>query len=285
MTFINGDVVVYYTITFGGKDRSPPNALRLLELDHDFDDTKIPTCSFTFYNRDQRLEDPGLKAFLKDGNLIKFTYGYIDDLSELYTYEMKAFEGFDEVRVICYPYIKNLNTTQSRTWKDKTISDVATLMAGEMGMTPDVQKTTEKYKSLKQENETNPKWLAREADKFHFVFGFDGKTMFWKARNYNVKPTRSFGYRTGNPRDFITFKPKQNTFQIPAGYELSGRNKATGQIETAKGNGDETTRWLLGGSESIMNMGVDGQYTAGRDTSTQGVLIYNRTSGEQRPAG
>jgi hypothetical protein len=276
MSYIDGNVCVFYSIQVNGKERTPPPSLQLIEFEHDFDDEKLPEATFKFYNHDQRLELAQFKPFLRDGNIIKFTYGYLGQLSPLYEYEMKLFEGFEEIKVVCYPHLPDLQKTQQRTFKDQTYSQVATKFAQELHLEPDVETTKEKYKTIQQENESRAKFLIRKAREFHFIFAIDGKRLVWRPRRYDLAPDLSFAYKTGSPEGLVSFKPKQNTFQIPAGYELSGRDKKTGKIETTNSGVNDTKRTLLGGSDSIMEMGADGTHKPGRPTNTQKRVTVRR---------
>jgi len=235
--------------------KAPPSGLHLLKIDHFLPSDMMHKAEFHFENRDKRLNLTSLSTWLTSGNIINFSYGYIDELSDSFQFQIRGYKGNDVLVVVAYPYVKNGENHKERTFKQSKYSDVAKLMAQEMGLKTDkIQDTLCKESQISQK-ESNLKFLANSAEKLHFEFGIDGQYLIFRERNYKGSPSYIFTDR-GNTigQDIINFDPKLNTFQIPAGYKAVYIDPKTGKSEEIDATGDEVKRPLLGGQGGLSGL-------------------------------
>lgn len=250
---IDGDYIVVLKIRL----KTPPESIRLLKMTHEIEDNMLGKAEFIFENHDNRLESRDLREFMSEGNVIEFRYGYINDLSRKYTYLMQGFEGYKELKVTCYPYVHKGDETITRTFDNKTYSEVAEILIKEMKLKPVITKTKEKVKSIKLNNESRLKWLSKIAKKLHFEFGLTGSNIVWRERNYKAKPRFGFIYEdTRIIGNILDFNPNKNLFQIPDGYVFVDTDVKTGKTLQIGASNDTTKRAVLGGSKSAISAGA-----------------------------
>lgn len=263
--FVDGDVVIYTRVKVRatGNPKSgvwevPEPDLRMVFFRHVRDD-KLHKAEFTYENHDSRLRIPRLGRYVRDGNLIEFTYGYVNDLSRKYTYIMKGFEGFRQVKVTCYPWIETIDTPCSRTWPKMTYSQIAHKIAQEMGLKPDIQETTCVQKSVKQNNESNAKLLERIAKELNFELGFNNGILRFGPRRYTQKAKFWFIHAGGSlTGDIYDFDPKQNTFGVPSNLERVVVDPKTGKVTYEQASNAQTKRDLLGSKWTPITSGFNG---------------------------
>lgn len=267
--YIDGDIVMYTRIMVapGKVWEIPEPDLRMVFFSHTMDD-KLHKAEFTYENHDSRLRIPRLGRYIRDGNLIEFTYGYVNDLSKKYLYIMKGFEGFRQVKVVCYPYVKMISKPCSRVWNDITYSDIAKKIAAEMGLKADIQPTKCKQKSVKQENESNPKFLEKIARELNFELGFNNGILRFGPKRYDSEPKFWFVWSAGSMTgDIYDFNPEANTFGVKENNEQVLIDPDTGRATFVSSDSSKTKRPMLGSNWSALTSAIKGdvpQADAGR---------------------
>lgn len=265
MTYIDGNVVVYYKIN--GKE--PPSNLLLLEMDHLLEDDKLHKLTLKFYNHDRRMADVKLQQFLRDGNEIEFSYGYVNDLSPKRLYEIKGHEGWKEIKVFAYPKVQNRDQSYNRTFGEKsskqslTYSQIAEGMAEEMGLDADIHPTSCPVKNAKQKG-SNPKFLQQAAKKLNFSFGIEDGILTFKPRPFGDPADFAFVYKQGSGvGDILDFNPSQNSFQMPSSYDSVILDLVKGTPVTLGATNDTVERTLLGTGFSLVTSGAEGEEGGG----------------------
>lgn len=253
----------YPIMLFKINGQDPPASLRLLQIQHFMPSDMMHKAEFDFENHDRRLELSNLRSWLASGNMIEFAYGYIGELSETFKYQIRAYKGDEILTVTAYPYVKGGEQPRDRTFKDSKYSDVAKLMAQEMGLrTEKIQDTLCKESQLRQK-ESNLKFLNEAAKKLHFEFGIDGQFLIFRERTYKAKPEYVFTYRGRTiTSDILEFKPKLNTFAVPAAYQAVYIDPATGRQRPVDGSAEKTNRVLLGGDGGVSGLATGGSGAA-----------------------
>ena len=248
--------VIYYKIN----GQSPPPSLRILGLKHYMQSDMIRKVEFHFENHDQRLQRTELKNLIASGNKIQFSYGYINDVSQIYEYEIRGYKGNEVMKVIAYQKIDE--TTRSINFKKTKYSDVAKIIAQKQGLKTDgIQDTKCAESQFRQNKESDIKFLSKLAKKIHFEFGIDEDNLIFRERQYNGKASHVFVDRGKTiTSDVIKFTPALNTFQIPAGYEAVYINNKNANREKTEANTSNVKRNLLGGNAGVAGLasGSDG---------------------------
>lgn len=272
------DILVYFKIN--GKE--PPNELdlRLTSFKFVAEDGMLRKAVFTFDNSDSILEEKEYQALLSDGNLIQFQHGYIDNLSRKYKYVMKGFKGFKQKEVTCYPNIKNIDTDYDRTFPQNKVTDVAKKMAGEMGLKTDKISTLDfATPNLKQNNESNAKFLKKWADKLGWEFGIDDQFLIFRPKNFDASPIFEFEYRSDKYESgIIDFTCDQNTKGLSSQVKLNTINMVTGKPIKINENNDTVKRVLLGSNKTFITAGNNGKTGGATTTITPKTESINRST-------
>lgn len=217
--------------------------------------------------------------YFNPGNTVEILLGYMDNFKTMIKGEITALQpqyfndqsprlnvqGFDKLHRLC----RGKNTRSFLEMKDSQIAEV---IAGEMGLTPDVEDSEIVHLYVLQNNLSNIDFLLERARRIRYeVLVQDQTLIFRKAANHLGK-TITLEYT----KDLKYFYPRLSTAQQVSSVQVKGWNPATKETILGVGeSGSETTR--MNGSEigpaiaesafgkttaSVTNIPVDSQAEA-----------------------
>ncbi len=108
--------------------------------------------------------------------------------------------------------------TTSLAMKDQKDSDVARQVAGNIGLSPQVDSTSEVFKQLFQDNQSDLEYLHERANRIgHKVTAKDGKLYFKKAEtNLSTGPTLKWG------ENLVSFQPRLTAAEQVSSVTVQG---------------------------------------------------------------
>jgi Bacteriophage probable baseplate hub protein len=189
---------------------------------------------------------------LSPGNRIEIQCGYRGELVSLLVGEITALKvNYDNdqpavIRIQGFDRLHRLRRgKKTRAFSELKDSQVAERIAGELGLTPDVQDTGIVHTYLLQNNLSDIDFLLMRARRIRYeVLVAGGKLVFREARN-NLGESQSLEY----PKDLKWFHPRLSTACLASDITVRGWNPATKEaiLGVARG-GDETS--LMGGQKA-----------------------------------
>ncbi|NQY94454.1 MAG: hypothetical protein HRT43_09835 [Campylobacteraceae bacterium] len=124
-------------------------------------------------------------------------------------------EKMDTLQLICYDGLYKLSKAfHSRAFLKSKISDIASKMATEVGLSSQITATTTKHDHIYQNNQSNLDFLQMHAKRLGYELGVvEGKFYFEKAK-YKSKKTSPVSLEWGE--DLINFTAKIDTSEVLA---------------------------------------------------------------------
>lgn len=184
----------------------------------DFEDTASGSDLLKIVLNDPDLEILSDNIFVEDvkvhfkggwfrGDIVEFT-GYISQIEADF-----PDSGTPTITINCMDnsYIMNTQKKQ-RTWENTRVSDVATQIFRENGLTPHVDRTPDKEDSISQ-NETDIKFLINLADQQidNYIVYVEGTHGYFVKKPVIANPQKTVSYRQDDG-DLLSFQPSINKY-------------------------------------------------------------------------
>jgi phage protein D len=186
------------------------------------------------------------------GNVVELKLGYGDQTETLMVGEITGLEpefGASRLPNLLVRGFDRLHRLQrgrkTRTFTQQKDSDLASQIANEAGLTPDVQDSGVTHEYIVQANQTDLEFLRSRATRINYEVAVDDKTLLFKpARNaesalFTLKPDD--GLLEFHPR--LTSLGQANEVSV-RGWSVKDKDKVVGQSRT----GDEVS--TMGGQET-----------------------------------
>ena len=151
------------------------------------------------------------------------------------------------IKLICYDGIYNLSRIyKTRAFLSTKISDIASTMASEAGLSTDITATTTKHDHLYQNNQSNLDFLRMHAKRLGYEINVsEGKLLFKKAA-YNSKTNSKASLVWGD--NIVEFSAKMDSSDVLVEVTVdSWDSKEKKNVEYVASSGAETT---VGGSKT-----------------------------------
>ena len=188
---------------------------------------------------------------LAPGNRIEIRAGYRGKLATLLVGEITALKanfGSDKaatVRVQGFDRLHRLRRgKRTRAFSEIKDSQIAERIAGELGLTADVQDTGIVHAYLLQNNLSDIDFLLMRARRIRYEVLIEGGTLIFREARNNLGETLALEYQ----KDLKWFQPRLSTAELAGEVTVRGWNPATKEAILGVGRpGDETT--LMGGKQ------------------------------------
>ena len=188
---------------------------------------------------------------LAPGNRIEIKAGYRGKLATLLVGEITALKanfGSDKaatVRVQGFDRLHRLRRgKRTRAFSEIKDSQIAERIAGELGLTADVQDTGIVHPYLLQNNLSDIDFLLMRARRIRYEVLIEGGTLIFREARNNLGETLALEYQ----KDLKWFQPRLSTAELAGEVTVRGWNPATKEAILGVGRpGDETT--LMGGKQ------------------------------------
>ena len=180
------------------------------------------------------------------GNAIQLKLGYAGQTDALFVGEITGLEpefGVERLPNLVVRGFDRLHRLQrgrkTRTFTQQKDSDLASQIANEAGLTPDVKDSSVTHEYVVQANQTDLEFLRMRASRINYEVGVDDKTLLFKpARNgesaiFTLAP--SDGLLEFRPR--LTSLGQANEVSV-RGWSVKDKDKVIGQSRT----GDEVSK-------------------------------------------
>lgn len=188
---------------------------------------------------------------LTPGNRVEIKAGYRGKLATLLFGEITALKanfGSDRaatVRVQGFDRLHRLRRgKRTRAFSEIKDSQIAERIAGELGLTADVQDTRIVHPYLLQNNLSDIDFLLMRARRIRYEVLIEGGTLIFREARNNLGETLALEYQ----KDLKWFQPRLSTAELAGEVTVRGWNPATKEAILGVGRpGDETT--LMGGKQ------------------------------------
>lgn len=196
-----------YYVRLGGERLPEDLAQRIMSVEIDEEDGKVPKVTVTFTNEDLAIIDD---ERIITGQPFVIRWGYLDTLSwgEVQGRVQKV-TGFLTRRVIAYgEALAMAQQAESRVWNNVRYSDIAYEIATKWGLRPVVAETLAVHEQVVQSNETDYKFLQRLAAEVGYVVECDGEQLRFGPKDFAATPVMTLVYR-GRDGTIISFDPTE----------------------------------------------------------------------------
>jgi phage protein D len=243
-------------------------------------------CHFTlnFWDQaQQKLKEVYLTKF-KIGTSIAVKMG-LAGLSPIFTGEVTALEPSyggdgegDSLTIRAYNRLHRLRFgTHQRTFEKMKDSEIASSIAGEVGLTGQVDNTAVKHAHVSQRNVNNLTFLLERAKPINYEVVVEDKTLFFRKSPEPEGPEITLTYRV----NLLQFSPRQRTVSEGGKVEVRGwdvKNKKS--ILGKAGSGDETTK--MGGSTTGAQLSESAFIKSTRTITDRSVIDADEANGMAR---
>jgi len=218
---------------------------------------------------------------LSPGNRIEIQAGYRGKLVPLLTGEitaLKANYSSDQAAVIRVQGFDRLHRLRrgkkTRVFSEIKDSQIAERIAGELGLTPQVQDTSVVHPYLLQNNLSDIDFLLMRARRIRYEVLIQGNTLIFREARNNLGEALSLEYQ----KDLKWFQPRLSTADLAGEITVRGWNPATKESILGIGRvGDETT--LMGGKQ-LGPVLVDGAFGKTSETIVE-VPVISQAEADQ----
>lgn len=172
------------------------------------DEKKADKLSLKVNNFDLRFFDDPI---FRKGNVIEFTFGYPGRQSPARRCVIHKVTGARELEVVAHSVIMLMHKIKkSRTWENKTLTQIATTIATEYGQAlgtstgydpQNIQIDPELDVAVAhrhQAAETDAQFLSRLAKRYGLEFYVDSRGMHFKRRNFKQRAVKDFTWYNGD---------------------------------------------------------------------------------------
>lgn len=183
------------------------------------------------------------------GDVVKVMLG-IDDHVEIITGEITSldfsFEKAPFMEIRGYNRLHRLRFgSMRRSFKNMKDSDIASLIASEINLTPEVESTETVYPYIFQNNQSNYDFLLERAKRIGYEILVNDRKFIFRKSKEGESPDISLEYG----KDFQNFAIQINTLTDGSSVELRGWDiKSKKEITSSASKGDEKTK--MKGKES-----------------------------------
>ncbi len=223
------------------------------------------------------------------GGTIEIEVSRSDDpesFSKIYEGEITAIEptfGEQLIDLVIRGYDKSFRLhrgTKTKVWTEITDSDIATAIAGEVGLSPQVDSTTEVYKHIYQNALSNMEFLQQRAARIGFeVFAQEGKLYFRKPDPTGRAVELEWGtdLRVFQPRLTVADQISEVTVK---GWDHKKKEPITGKSNSSKTSPETSFSWGGATSSSTISEATSVevrqpvQSQADADAVAKGILDY-----------
>jgi len=155
-------------------------------------------------------------------------------------------EAGDTLVVRAYNRLHRLRFgTHQRTFEKMKDSEIASAIADEVGLSPEVKATPVKHPHVSQHNINNLSFLMGRAKPINYEVIVQDKTLFFRESREPAGPGIRLAYR----RELLRFSPRQRTVSEGGAVEVRGWDVKTKKAILGKaGSGDEASK--MGGSKT-----------------------------------
>ncbi len=243
--------VAGYKIILNGSEIPGELLVDLIELTIQ-DDLNLPSLFIIKFNivdfQKGDIKGIDLKNFMI-GDLIKIMMG-IDDHVEIMTGEITSldfsFEKAPFMEIRGYDRLHRLRFgTMRRSFKNMKDSDIASLIASEISLTPEVEGTETTYPYIFQNNQSNYDFLLERAKRIGYEILADDRKFIFRKSKESESPDITLEYG----KDFQAFSVQIRTLTEGSNVEFRGwdvKNKK--EITSSISKGSEKTK--MAGKES-----------------------------------
>ena len=222
------------------------------------DDTELPSMfSIELMNSEWHTKDlqwiDEQQALFEIGNDVEVRLGYGDDLEPVIAGEITGlepefnFDGLPRLTVRGYDRSHRLQRGgNTRTFVQKTDSDIAIQIAHEVGLTPQAVDSKVIHPYTLQANQTDLDFLQERARRIHYEVVVTDHTLWFRP----VANTDSAAFQLTLEDDLLEFYPRLSSHGQLSGVRLQSWNPKdqAQKFEWQTKRGDENTR--MGGKES-----------------------------------
>jgi uncharacterized protein len=181
----------------------------------------------------------------KAGKQVEVKMGYLGKVDTLITGEVTGMElavhAHHGPRVIVRGYDRGHRLARGRhtmSYTHVTDSDIASTIAGNYGLSTEIETTSENYQYLLQHNQTDAEFLRERATRIGYECYVRDKKLFFRARKHGDQPAVTISQDLG----LLEFYPRLTTVGQLGKVEVRSWNPAQKEawIGTAQ-SGDETS--------------------------------------------
>lgn len=268
-----------YEIHVGGSKLPPEMHVAVAALEVDLDVETLGMFSIVLHagEHDQERFVVIDSDLFKPGSEVKIKIGYGSTLETMLTGEITALNpefadnGAVVFRVSGYDRLYRLGFGRKvRSFRNMTDSDIASQIAQDWRLTPEVDATDVSHEYVLQNNQTDREFLAGRARRLRYELRVDDKSLYFKRakENESVVATLTYG------QSLVEFAPRLSTVYQTGKVEVRGwsvrEKKAVsgeaGDEDTISRMGGETT----GGKVSQQIAGEVKRILSGEHISTKG---------------
>jgi phage protein D len=189
-----------------------------------------------------------LKTF-NVGDIVKVFMG-IESTVEMMTGEITSldltFEDHSFMEIRGYDRLHRLRFgTMRRSFKDMKDSDIASSIASELSLTPNVEDTGTVYPHVFQNNQTNYEFLLERSKRIGYEMFVDDRTFIYRKSQEDKKPDFILEYGVDLQSFFVQIKALTEGSEVEVrGWDIKNKDKIT---STVSGGSEKTT---MAGKES-----------------------------------
>ncbi len=205
-------------------------------------------CSLTLANGDQKWSKRGLFA---PGKKLEVDMGRVGELKRVMLADIVSLRlsfperGQSLLHVLAYDKRSKLGRgVKSRAFQQKTDTEIAQQIAGEMGLQAKVDATTERHEYIYQYNQSDLEFLASRAAQLNYELRVDGGSLIFMkpAKGGAAARTLKWG------QDLRSFRPRLNVGQVLTEVEVRCWDTAKKQVVIGKATAADVTE-VMGGQK------------------------------------
>lgn len=239
-------------VQIDGKRLSDELAQRLLSLEFEEDDEKVPKVTLRFNNEDLEITDSPELAM---GQRLQVQWGFIGGrMSDRLAFTIKARRGFRVRELIGYnDGNRMVGESTSFVWKNVKYSDIASRIAEKRGLKPVVRDSKIVHEQVAQSNQSDLNFLKELAEKIGYACYVEGDELHFHPRDYGAKPSMAFAYYNGEYGNLISFEPEEKTLDEPDEVAVAGVDPMEKEPSYGKANDANTERDSLAEGSFLVN--------------------------------
>lgn len=239
-------------VQIDGKRLSDGLAQRLLSLEFEEDDEKVPKITLRFNNEDLEITDSPELAM---GQRLQAQWGFIGGrMSDRLTFTVKARRGFKVRELIGYnDGNRMVGESTSFIWKNVKYSDIASRIAQKRGLKPVARDSKIVHEQVAQSNQSDLNFLRELAEKIGYACYIEGGELHFHPRDYGAKPSMAFAYYNGEYGNLISFEPEEKTLDEPDEVAVAGVDPMEKEPSYGKANDANTERDSLAEGSFLVN--------------------------------
>lgn len=239
-------------VQIDGKRLSDELAQRLLQLEFEEDDEKVPKVTLRFNNEDLEITD---SLELAMGQRLQVQWGFIGGrMSERLSFTIKARRGFRVRELIGYnDGNRMVGESTSFVWKNVKYSDIASRIAEKRGLKSVARDSEIVHEQVAQSNQSDLNFLKELAEKIGYACYVEGDELHFHPRDYGAKPSMAFAYYNGEYGNLISFEPEEKTLDEPDEVAVAGVDPMEKEPSYGKANDANTERDSLAEGSFLVN--------------------------------